>query len=205
MIQDIAPAHIQQRSLDTRQALLEATLDCIYEYGINGASTNKIISRAQVSRGALLHHYPTKVDLISAAFVYLHELVAAEVAQIVQKAERNQQAWPDILQEIMETTFKGRLWDGFLEIMVASRTDEALHNQLIPATNHYYNSVDTVWHQHFSNSQLTAAQAERVTDILNLSMCVLRGLAVQRLLHGEKEYHSKVMKLWLDILSSYQI
>ena len=196
---------IQQRSLDTQQTLLEATMDCINEFGYNGASTNKIIEKAGVSRGALLHHYPTKVELISATFAYLHEQVAAKVGEIVQQAEKNKQAWPEILLKIKESTFKGPLWDVFLEIMVASRTDETLYQMLIPTTNLYYNSVDTVWHQHFTTDQLTSAQIERITNILNLSMSVLRGLAVLRLLHDEQNYHDKAMTLWLEVLSTYEI
>ena len=195
----------QQRSLNTRQAILEATLDCIDQWGYHRTSTNKIIEHAGVSRGALLHHYPTKTELISAAFAYLHELVTAEVSAIVGRAENNKKAWPQLLDEIMGSTFQGRLWDVFLEIMVASRTDQDLWQELIPTTKHYYESVDTVWHQHFTADQPNPEHSEKVTTLLNLSMCVLRGLAVQRLLRDEPQYYNNVIGLWKGMLDEHEI
>ena len=43
-----------------RQRLLEATVDCLVEHGWSGTSTTLVSQRAGVSRGAQLHHFPTK-------------------------------------------------------------------------------------------------------------------------------------------------
>ena len=47
--------------------LLEATVDCLVEHGWSGTSTTLVSARAGVSRGAQLHHFPTKNDLVLAA------------------------------------------------------------------------------------------------------------------------------------------
>ncbi|OLR93740.1 TetR/AcrR family transcriptional regulator [Actinokineospora bangkokensis] len=62
-------AHLSQaqRALAMRERLLDATIDCVAELGYGGTSTNDIVRRARVSRGALAHHFPTKADLVSAA------------------------------------------------------------------------------------------------------------------------------------------
>ena len=48
-----------------RQRLLEATVDCLVEHGWSGTSTTLVSQRAGVSRGAQLHHFPTKNDLVA--------------------------------------------------------------------------------------------------------------------------------------------
>ena len=47
-----------------RQRLLEATVECLVERGWSGTSTTLVSERAGVSRGAQLHHFPTKGDLV---------------------------------------------------------------------------------------------------------------------------------------------
>jgi AcrR family transcriptional regulator len=50
-----------------RARLLDATIDCLTDLGYSAMSTNDIVRRAHVSRGALAHHFPTKADLVQAA------------------------------------------------------------------------------------------------------------------------------------------
>src|SRR5690349_22346126 len=69
----------QERSRATQQRLLEAAVDCLVEYGWSGASTTVIAERAGVSRGAQLHHYPTRAALVLAAVEHLAERRAAEI------------------------------------------------------------------------------------------------------------------------------
>ena len=47
-----------------RQRLLEACVECLVERGWSGTSTTLVSQRAGVSRGAQLHHFPTKNDLV---------------------------------------------------------------------------------------------------------------------------------------------
>ncbi len=56
---------------DSVQRLLEATVDCLVERGWAGTTTTVIAERAMVSRGAQLHHYPTKAELVAAAVAHL--------------------------------------------------------------------------------------------------------------------------------------
>src|ERR1041385_7343752 len=50
-----------------RARLLDATADLLAERGFTATSTNDVVRRAGVSRGALAHHFPTKADLMAAA------------------------------------------------------------------------------------------------------------------------------------------
>ncbi len=57
----------QSRAEITRDRLLSATLESLHERGYSGTSTQEVCRRAGVSRGTLLHHFPTRIDLLCAA------------------------------------------------------------------------------------------------------------------------------------------
>ncbi len=63
-----------ERSAETRKRLLDATVDCLFERGYAGTTTAEIASRAGFSKGAQLHHFPTKEKLVISALEYLFEL-----------------------------------------------------------------------------------------------------------------------------------
>ena len=71
-----APARQQDRSRATQRRLLDATVDCLVEVGWAGTTTTLVAERAGVSRGAQLHHYPTKAALVVAAVEHLVERCA---------------------------------------------------------------------------------------------------------------------------------
>jgi AcrR family transcriptional regulator len=61
-----------------RARLLDATIECLSIKGYGQMSTNDVVRRARVSRGALAHHFPTKADLVKAAAQRLLDQRAAE-------------------------------------------------------------------------------------------------------------------------------
>ena len=67
------PRKQQERSIETQGRLLDATIACLVDLGYARASTTEICKRAGLSRGAQLHHYPTKAELVSAAIERLFE------------------------------------------------------------------------------------------------------------------------------------
>ena len=60
------------KSEQTKTAILNAALDCFLSIGFNNTTTEKIAKQAKVSRGAMLHHFPQRLDLIRASVQHLH-------------------------------------------------------------------------------------------------------------------------------------
>lgn len=176
----------QQRSLETRRVLIDATLDCLFQFGYSNTSTTKIIERAGTSRGAMLHHFPTRLDLITATYQAIHEDVKAEVRKIVA----SDQHWSDQLDVIFRAFFQGKQWEAFLEITLAARTDADLWKRVVPVVSQYYAEVDNVWHQNFATNAVDA----EVESLLNLSLCVLRGMAVQSLVRDDPAYYEGMLR-----------
>jgi TetR/AcrR family transcriptional repressor of bet genes len=51
-----------------RQALIEATIECLKRYGHDGLSIRTISAQAGVSVGLINHHFPNKDQLVAAAY-----------------------------------------------------------------------------------------------------------------------------------------
>lgn len=58
----------QERGIRSRRSILEAAAAVFGERGYDAASTNDIIARAGLTRGALYHHFPSK-EAIAAALL----------------------------------------------------------------------------------------------------------------------------------------
>src|SRR6478735_1227651 len=74
-----APRTQQQRRDETRRALLDAAVESLIQVGFARTTTLEVQRRADVSRGALLHHFPSKAELLVAAVDHLAEMRAREL------------------------------------------------------------------------------------------------------------------------------
>src|SRR5690349_9680569 len=55
-----------ERSATTRSKLIEAAIEILYKSGYSAATTVEVAKRARVSRGAMLHQFPTRVHMLLA-------------------------------------------------------------------------------------------------------------------------------------------
>ena len=108
-----------------RGRLLDATVECLVERGFAGTSTTLVSERAGVSRGAQLHHFPTKNDLVVAAVEHLTEKRASELATAAARLPGGAQRTRAVLH-MLGDHFAGPVFTAALELWVAARTDPAL-------------------------------------------------------------------------------
>ncbi|MDB5436939.1 MAG: Transcriptional regulator, TetR family protein [Phenylobacterium sp.] len=70
-----------QRRASTRAKIMEAAVRCLAEFGYAATSTPLVARLAKVSRGSLLHQFPTKVDLIIGVAEYASAARGAKVLE----------------------------------------------------------------------------------------------------------------------------
>ena len=68
---------------ERRQALIEATIECLKRYGHDGLSIRRISAQAEVSIGLINHHFPTKDALVAEAYRYFNSELVGYLRQAV--------------------------------------------------------------------------------------------------------------------------
>ena len=69
-----------ERSEATRSALLEAGRDLFAEHGYASVSTEQIVSRSGLTRGALYHHFGGKRELFKAVYEQIEARLVEQIA-----------------------------------------------------------------------------------------------------------------------------
>src|SRR5271165_2959936 len=127
----------QRKSVQTRVAILEATIDCLERHGYARTTTQMIAQTAGISRGAMLHHYATKQDLISAVIDYTFfkrmEQFMARIGELTEQARVTEQAG----MELYWQSVCSREFAAYVELSVASRTDEELRKVFLPKARRF--------------------------------------------------------------------
>ncbi len=164
----------QERSAATRARLLTATFDCLVELGYARTSTPEILRRCGLSRGAMLHHYPTRADLVAAAvgFVLQRQLADFEAAFSELPVEADRAAWA---MEQLWSSFSGPSHYAWLELVVAARTDPALRASVREVISEFEQGVRRLYQDIFPRSGSIDAIYRQTPQF---AFAVLTGLAV---------------------------
>lgn len=72
---------------DRRQELIEATLECIAELGIQSTTVRAVAAKAGVSNGLIRHHFESKANLIIAAYRRTMELITEAAFEVLASKE----------------------------------------------------------------------------------------------------------------------
>lgn len=124
-----------ERTADSRALILDATLDCLFENGYARTTTLTIQARAGVSRGRLLHHFPSREGLLVAACQHLASTHLAELSNWVAGSGDNLGSDAERLDRCIDlfwSTFGERYFWGSMELWTAARTDPRLRATLHP-------------------------------------------------------------------------
>jgi TetR/AcrR family transcriptional regulator, transcriptional repressor of bet genes len=82
------PARRFERQLpqQRRQALIEATIECLKRHGHDGLSIRTISAQAGVSVGLINHHFPNKDQLVAAAYRHFNAQLVGGLEAAVARA-----------------------------------------------------------------------------------------------------------------------
>jgi AcrR family transcriptional regulator len=160
--------------------LLDATIECLVELGFEHTSTPEICRRAGVSRGAQLHHYPTKVELLVAAVEHLCDRRHAEFQQLVAagttRSERLDAAFDGLWK-----LYSGPTLSAWIELAVAARTDAVLKEHMGRVSRRLEDEAEITLRKLFGIADEVPAKAS-----VRLVLSLLDGLAFRSILQDEK-------------------
>jgi len=190
-----ARAPVQARSVATRAALLDAALECLCEGGYAAVTTKEIARRAGVSRGAELHHFPTRAALVGATVEHLLERRLREVEAALSIAPPS----PDDLESLVDlvwTMFQGPVFVAWVELWVAARTDPDLAATMIEVDRRFTDESRLLFVEAMAGPGSLDPQALEIAR--DFAFAVMTGVALQRLVPRGQRPASD----YLDILKA---
>jgi AcrR family transcriptional regulator len=169
---------VQERSVATRAALLDAAIECLVERGYAATTTIETVRRAGVSRGAQLHHFPTKAQLMAEAVEHLFDRRRAEFreafAAIDPKADRL-----DAALELLWSIFQGPAFVAWTELWVAARTDPELAVAVLDVERHFTAETRSMFAELFPEQSPSGTLLYHIGR--DFAFAVMTGVALQRL------------------------
>ena len=185
----------EERTRAMRSRLLEATVECLVERGYSGTSTTLVSERAGVSRGAQLHHFPTKNDLVVAAVEHLTQIRGAEVAAAVDKLPRGARRTRAVLT-MLGDHFSSPVFIAALELWVAARTDEVLLAAVGPLEQRVGREV------HRLTVEALGADESRpgVRELVQATLDLVRGLGLADTISDDARRRRRILDHWADVL-----
>ncbi len=186
------------RRATTRAKLIETTIRCLYEYGYHPTSTVLVAKEARVSRGAMLHQFPTKVSLmIAVAQDILHQRGEAYRKHLPPKdgdARTRMLAVLDVMWEQVSRPSGVAL----IEIEMATRSDPELARRFNKLINE---SEDTKLASYLRSAKSMGIEDEAaIGAFMQLQHAAIAGLSVEALYKGKRDKISSA----LNLLRQYQ-
>ncbi|UDM53886.1 TetR/AcrR family transcriptional regulator [Cupriavidus sp. MP-37] len=183
----------KEAPLGMRERILEAAVTIVIEQGTARATTLEVQRRAGVSRGALLHHFPTHASLLSATVEGLvkrnEEAVLASLAKL--------EGTKDVVERAIRVLAIASVQPSYLaelELWAVSRTDPELRATLAEAERRARKDSERVMKTLFGASDSSPMQA----SVMAMTTEYLRGLALSGVLRGSPVRRQQLIGHWIQ-------
>ncbi|MBR0899029.1 TetR/AcrR family transcriptional regulator [Bradyrhizobium tropiciagri] len=189
-----------ERTEATRKLLLEAAVKLIRKNGFGGLRTVEVADEAGVSRGALMHHFPSKHELVVAVLTYVSEVTFTRSTRRAQLARHD---GGDPIASVIEDAHDFFFGDYFfIELAIAMSDDSTRRlrletRQFVRQTRF---SIEATW----LDTMISSGIPERLAqDVLALTLSVVRGFSVRMLIENDPEHFSRLLELWRKIIRQH--
>ncbi|WP_216373089.1 TetR/AcrR family transcriptional regulator [Streptomyces tailanensis] len=180
----------------TRTRIVDAAVESLIELGFAATTTLEVQRRSGVSRGALLHHFPTREELFGAA---VSQLVARNEQAVRRELTAADPAGDPLMRSlrVLRTVMRSPAFTAEMELWAVARTNarlcEVLRHAEGAARRDLYRVVDEVMGPELTASPDYPAVAE-------LTVHLLRGMTISDVLHREDADRDALLEQWARIV-----
>lgn len=187
----------QDRSRATRLRVLEAAVECLAELGWAGSTVAVVATRAGVSRGAALHHFPTREALFAAAFPHMAtqrlEQVRREAAGLAASGDRT-----EVVLEMLCGLYTGPLFRAALHLHTAVAVDKDLREVVARSEA----QVNAAVHRAAVALLAVDETQDGARELVQGTLDLLRGLALADVLTDDGRRRRRVLRRWARVLDA---
>ncbi|GAA3439012.1 TetR/AcrR family transcriptional regulator [Kutzneria kofuensis] len=179
----------------TRQRIVRVAVELLISRGLAATTTVEVQRIGRFSRGALLHHFPTREAMLGAT---IRELMERNEAAVREAAADVPADLDDVTRavRVLGASMVRPAFVAELELWAAARTDHALRDVLRDeekrASRDLYRVVAEVF-----GADLVAS--DRYPVVASLTVQFLRGLAISDVLRGERGGTERLLLDWAAV------
>ena len=182
-----------ERSAATQAKILEAAQNLIAERGLAHTSTLDIARQAQVSRGAMLHHFPSRAVLIQATYAEMlrqESIRLREFARTLQPGQNRLKA----LTEYIWGRYQCGIFQVSMDYISEARVDAEELAYVSGESWKFNEALNDVWHVELATF---GCDTETRQAMMNEFMCLVRGMAFQSQWRDDPDYFQNMLQNWL--------
>jgi AcrR family transcriptional regulator len=180
----------------TRAHILDVATNLLVQRGYSALTTVAVQRAGGLSRGALLHHFPTVQSLSEALVANLVQLNEAAARSIAQRIGATADPVERALAALYETMTRLPAQAEF-ELWAAARTDPALAAVLVTAERKAGRDLHRVVDDLFGPA---IATHPRYPVIRDLTITMLRGLVIARVIRASDKSAAATLQHWADTI-----
>lgn len=183
------------RTRESRQRLREAAIAVLVERGYVGLTTKEVALRAGVSNGALMHHYASKMELVIDSTAAIYDVAIERGQRIAKSPAAHRDPVNGFIKDCASVYFE---WPfiAALEVLVVARTDPVLMHEILPVMQRYRALTNELWLGVFMKVGISKESAE---NVLNLTLNLVRGMAVNSLWQSNPKLYKQQLSAWADV------
>ena len=186
----------EERSAEMRERILRSALDCITLNGLQRTSTHDIARIAEISRGALLHHFPTRATLLEAAYSTLLEEEISLIDTFSKQLTRDGSAIKQLV-EFIHGRYSGPLFKVTLDYLSLARVDQEIMAAVVPGSREYVERLNLLWDKCLEDVAINSA---RKRSLMNQTLFLIRGMSFQGIWRQDDPYFNDILSGWTDQL-----
>ena len=173
----------------------------IRDKGFGGLRTIDVAILAGVSRGALMHHFPSKHALVVAVLTYVNETTFTQSIRRAHSARSSGDPIEGIIQDAREFFFGDYF---FIELAIAMSDDstQRLRRETQQSTRQTRFSIEAAWLDTLVSSGIPQQLA---SDVLALTLSVVRGFSVRLLIERDPERFARLLGVWRNIIRQHLV
>jgi AcrR family transcriptional regulator len=188
-----------ERSEETRTRIVKAAANLIRKRGYARFRTAEVAKEAGLSRGAQLHHFPTKDSLVVATLEFVFE--QAQVLSRRRAAAVNKPR--DLIEAIIEDAREFFFSEHFMvaiDIVLSTSTDQSVRKQILDISRKARRPVEAAWAEALAANGVAGALA---SDIVALTLSLVRGMALRTLWDNDPKWFDELFSLWRQMIKVF--
>jgi AcrR family transcriptional regulator len=188
-----------ERTLAMRARVLQGAIKVLSEQGYAGFRTAEVALAAGISRGALTHHFPTRDALVLAALEHVFRSAAELGRAHAHKVHSVDEAIKALLKDSRDFFFS-ELFLIAIDLSISGGKNSQDGQRIREISRAHRLPVEAAWLDALIELGVPKTLAE---DLLWLTISIVRGFAVRRILADEPRRFKRLLSLWQEMVQVY--